>query len=270
VRHPRSTSVPTLLAAVLVAALLLAACGASDTSARPTSSLPTPPQPTPVATVTAPTAPLASPSESPSPAALSTPVPSTAPLATATPRPTPTAPARPSPGASLPNPDGFWSLVDGGIRRAGTLVVEIAGPAAGTLRFEVDASATVIEDVVGFVCVGGRAYDGQSGFTTIPGRWTCGAAALVAGFRSIGQPIDAWNATIPADKARRESVTVRGDTWTWTYRATSSYYGGPIAATVTLDRASLRITSASRTDPTGATRYSFRYGADFPPIAVPR
>jgi hypothetical protein len=264
VRNPRRIILPTLFAAVIVAA-----CGASDASPRPTAS-PAALQPTPAATPAAPTPPPASPSDPATPGASITSMPTASPAATPSPRPTPTAPARPSPGADLPNPDGFWGLVARGVRRDGTLVVEIAGPAAGTLRFEVDASATVIENVVGFVCVGGRAYDGQSGFTTIPGRWTCGVDALIAGFRSIGQPIDAWNATIPADRARRESVTVRGDTWTWTYRATSSYYGGAIAATVTLDRSSLRITSARRTDPTGETRYAFRYGADFPAIAVPR
>jgi len=167
-------------------------------------------------------------------------------------------------------PDGFWGLVDRGIRGAGRLEVAIAGPNAGTLRYEADASATVIEGVIGFVCLGHRAYDGQSGFTAIPGSWTCGAAALVAGFRTIGQPLDAWNATLPSDDAQRESVTVRGDTWTWSYRATSPFYGGRVTAVVTLDRQTLRVTAARREDPTGVTTYTFRYRADFPAIAVPR
>jgi len=164
----------------------------------------------------------------------------------------------------------FWTLVERGIRAAGRLEVAIDGPNAGTLRYEASASATVIEGVVGFVCLARRAYDGQSGFTAIPGSWTCGAAALVAGFRNIGQPIDAWNDTVPADEARRESVTVVGNTWTWSYRATSPFYGGRVTAVVTLDRRTLRVTAASREDPTGATKYTFRYGADFPAIAVPR
>lgn len=164
----------------------------------------------------------------------------------------------------------FWGFVDRGIRAAGRLEVGIDGPNAGTLRYQADASATVIEGVVGFVCIARRAYDGQSGFTQIPGSWTCGAAALVAGFRKIGQPLDAWNATVPADDARRESVTVRGDTWTWSYRATSPFYGGRVTAVVTIDRRTLRVTAATREDPTGVTKYSFRYGADFAAIAVPR
>ncbi len=138
------------------------------------------------------------------------------------------------------------------------------------MRFEVRASATVIDGVIGLVCIGGKAYDGQSAFTAIPGRWTCGAPALVAGFRHIGQPIDAWSTAIPSDRSRHETVTVRGDTWTWTYRATSPYLGGTVTATVVLDRSSRRITSAHRQDPTGATRYAFHYGASFPPLAVPR
>ncbi len=157
-----------------------------------------------------------------------------------------------------------------GLRRGKTLVVEIRGPNDGTLRFEPAASATVIEGVVGYVCLGGRSYDGQSGFAAVPGRWTCGADALVEGFRHIGQPIDAWNATIPSDEKRREKVTVVGNTWTWRYRATSPFYGGAVDTVVTLDRSSGRITGATRTDPTGTTRYSFRYGVRFPKIAVPR
>ncbi len=187
-------------------------------------------------------------------------------------RPTPTAPTptAPSPGADTPTADTFWGFVEHGVRDAARLEVEIAGPNAGTLRYEADASATVIEGVVGFVCLGGRAYDGQSGFTAIPGSWTCGAAALVAGFRTIGQPLDAWNATLPSDDARRETVTVRGNTWTWSYRATSPYYGGRVTAVVTLDRTTLRVTAARREDPTGVTTYTFRYRASFPAIVVPR
>jgi len=39
---------------------------------------------------------------------------------------------------------------------------------------------------------------------------------------------------------------------------------------VTLDRRTLQVTAATREDPTGVTTYTFRYGADFPAIAVPR
>ncbi len=139
------------------------------------------------------------PGPSSDPGATATPAPS--PSATAPPSagPTPGTPrtAAPSPGADSPTPDTFWGLVERGIRLAGRVEVQITGPNAGTLRYEPDASATAIEGVVGYVCLDGRAYDGQSGFTRVPGRWTCGASALVAGFRGIGLPIDAWNSSIP-------------------------------------------------------------------------
>ncbi len=254
-----------VVAAVALVATLVSACGASPTP-EPSAAASTAPA-TPDATAT-PVPPTPAGTASPTPDALATltplPSPTPSPRATATPT------VAPTPGADAPTPETFWSLVERGIRAAGTLEVGIAGPNAGTLRFEPDASATVIEDVVGFVCVGGRAYDGQSAFTRLPGRWTCGAPALVAGFRSIGQPIDAWNATIPTDNARRERLRVDGDRWTWTYRASSPFYGGAVTATVVLDRATRQVVEARRTDPTGATTYDFRYGADFPPIAVPR
>ncbi|MFH1475352.1 MAG: hypothetical protein ABIG85_05775 [Chloroflexota bacterium] len=258
-----------LAALVLVAGLLVAACGADGASPgssgeSPTASPATTPisSPTPVATT--PTAPPVQ-TQTPGPTASATPTPT--PVATTTPSATSTTP---SPGEDTPTPGGFWGLVESGIGKAERLEVAIDGPNVGTLRYEADASATVIEGVVGFVCLGRRAYDGQSGFTAVPGSWTCGAAALIAGFRTIGQPLDAWNATLPSDDARRESVTVRGDTWTWSYRATSPYYGGRVTAVVTLDRRTLKVTAATREDPTGITTYTFHYGASFPAIAVPR
>lgn len=167
--------------------------------------------------------------------------------------------------------DGFWALVERGVRDAGRLEVGFTapGPATGALRYEATASATVIEGVIGYVCVGGRAYDGLSGFTRVPGSWSCGAKALRAGFRTIGQPLDAWNATLPTDRNIRETVTISGSTWTWRYRATSPSYGGTVTASVTLDAETRRITAARRVDPIGTTRYTFDYGADFPRIAVP-
>jgi hypothetical protein len=152
---------------------------------------------------------------------------------------------------------------------AGTLEITIGGSTA-TFRFEPRASATAVEGVLGFVCVHGRAYDGQSGFTALSGTWTCGPEALAAGFRAIGQPADAWNDDIPTDRGRRESVVEDGSTWTWRYGATSPYVGGDVTASVTIDRATGRVTTARRIDPTGVTRYTFRYGVDFPTIAVPR
>ena len=254
----------SLASLLLVATALAAACGGESTTpgsaspsaaTQPTSfqTASTSPEPTPGPTATA--APAITPGPPPSP----TPSP--------TPAPTPTAP---SPGADPPPAVALAGGAERGAGAAARREGELAGPNAGTLRYEADASATVIEGVVGFVCLGGRAYDGQSGFTAIPGSWTCGAAALVAGFRTIGQPLDAWNATLPSDDARRETVTVRGNTWTWSYRATSPYYGGRVTAVVTLDRTSLRVTAARREDPTGVTTYAFRYRASFPAIVVPR
>lgn len=251
----------TLLAVAM--ATFAAACGPAATPAAvPTAS--------PAATATASLTP------TPSPVTTATPSPSPTPSATATPVPATTAAPSPTPAATPvatsagPTVDGFWARVERGVRDAARLEIAIDGPAAGALRFEPDASATVIEDVVGFVCTGGRAYDGQSGFTRLPGTWTCGAGALVAGFRGIGQPIDAWNGTIPTDDGRRESLVVEAGAWTWRYRATSPYYGGAVSASVTLDAATGRIVAARRVDPTGSTRYTFTYGAKFPPIAVPR
>lgn len=256
-----------LVAVGALASLLVAACGPAAT---PSPS----PSPAAIATVAPSPTPSASPTPSPTPPPTATPTAPPAPAPTARPTAAPTASPTPlvTPRAtpSGPTADEFWSRVERGIRDAGRLVVAIDGPAAGSLRFEATASATVIDDVVGFVCVGGRAYDGQSAFTRLPGRWTCGAPALVAGFRSIGQPIDAWNATIPTDRARRESLVVEDGRWTWRYRANSPFYGGAVTASVTLDPATRRIVAARRVDPTGTTRYTFSYDVDFPPIAVPR
>jgi hypothetical protein len=257
----------------LAIALSAVAAGCGGAAGLPASRAPSAP---------AAEAPAGSPVALPSPAATTsyaTPSPTAAASlgpapARTTPPATPTASARssatPRPTPAEPTAGSFWALVEDGVREARRVEVEIAGPNAGTLRFQATASATVIEGVVGFVCTGGRAYDGQSGFTTLPGKWTCGVKALTAGFRAIGQPADAWSSTIPTDRNRRESVVEGQGTWTWRYSASSPYLGGAVAATVTLDRATGRITAARRTDPTGTTRYSFQYEADFPPITVPR
>ncbi len=250
---------------VLIAAAV-AACGSTEVTPGPASPSSAPGPATTGASLSPQPAP---PSGTPTLAASPTPGPSTAPTAGPSPIPSPRRTLAPSPGADTSLADTFWSQVAAGIRAARRLEVGIVGPTLGTMRFQADASATVIDGVIGSVCLAGRAYDGQSGFTALPGRWTCGADALVAGFRHIGQPIDAWNATVPSDTARRETVVVRGATWTWEYRAMSAYLGGAVTASVTLDRASGRITSARRADPTGATRYTFHYGAPFPSIAVP-
>jgi hypothetical protein len=230
----------------------------SSSSQTPAAAAPTPPATT-------------SPAPTPSPAPTLIPGTPTAPASAGRPTPRPT--AAPSPTA-VPTPDGgtvtgFWALVEHGIRGGQRLQVAIAGPTAGTLRFETTASSTVIEGVVGSVCLGGHLYDGLSGFAALPGKWTCGPKALVAGFRNIGQPVDSWSAVIHSDRARRETVVQTPSTWTWRYAATSPDLGGAVTTDVTLDRATGRITSARRTDPTGVTTYSFTYGATFPRIAVP-
>ncbi len=270
------TNPPRLVVPVLLAVLLVAACGTPGPTVTPSGATgvvdpapvvtPTPPQPTPSPAATA------APTATPTPTPIPTPSPTISPTAATTPTASQRQTIAPSPGENTPTSDTFWSHVAEGIRAAGRLEVGIDGPGDSVLvlRFESDASATVIDGVVGSVCIDRRTYDGQSGFTTLPGRWTCGAAALLAGYRHLGQPIDAWNATVPSDSARAESVTLRGTTWTWRYRATSAYLGGEVTTSLTLDGETGRITAARRVDPTGVTRYTFRYGADFPPLAVPR
>jgi len=258
-----------LAAVFLLAGLVGAACGGSASTPGESGGPPAPTDAASGVTASGPPTPAAVLGPSPTPSG------SAPPAATAAAAATPAVTARPSrspapPTAGPPRPDDFWALVERGIRDAGRLEVAIAGPNDGTLRFEPDASATVIDGVTGYACVGRRAYDGQSGFARVPGTWRCGGPALVAGFRNLGQPIDAWNRTIPTDRGRRESLSIKGDTWTWRYRATSPFYGGAVTASVTMDRATRRITGAQRSDPTGSTRYRFRYGADFPPITIPR
>src|SRR5487761_2043051 len=231
----------------LLVAMLAAACGATP-SVTPTDSLasPRPAPPGPIA---------------PSPVATPSVTPGRSPAAATTPRPSPVA----------ATPASFWAAVVRGLTAAKHLQVAVAGPNPGTLRFQPSASATIVAGQVAFVCAGGAAYDGQSGFARVPGTWECGAAALVAGFRRIGQPADSWNETSPADSAVTEAVKAASDgTWTWTYAGTSPFLGGHVTATVHLDARSGRILDARRVDPTGTTTYSFDYAVTFPALAVPR
>jgi hypothetical protein len=157
-----------------------------------------------------------------------------------------------------------------GLTAAKHLQVTIAGSNPGILRYEAKASATIVDGAVGSVCVNGAAYDGQSGFARVPGSWQCGAAALVSGFRRIGQPEDSWSADSPGDGSITESVTVGSDgTWTWSYTGISPFFGG-ITARVRLDPLTGRILAAQRADASGGTStYSFEYGLAFPALAVP-
>ena len=169
-----------------------------------------------------------------------------------------------------PTIEAFWTAAAGAVEEAGRLRVRVIGPAPGELRYQPDRSATAIDGLVVFVCIDGRAYDGQSGFTELPGTWTCGPEALVRGFRQAGQPLDAWNAELPPDQGIEETIALEPDgTWRWGYRARSLFAGGEVLTTVMLDPAIGQIRSASRTDPTGDTTYGLSYTEPFPDIALP-
>ena len=184
------------------------------------------------------------------------------------PSPRPTAIAHAT--AAAPSVKSFWATVTRGLSAAGHLQVTISGPNSGVLRYEPTASATVADGRIGFICLGGAAFDGQSGFARVPGSWDCGAGALVSGFRRIGEPADSWNASSPSDSSIKESVGIAPDgSWTWSYSATSVFLGGKVSVRVGLDPTSGRILAARRVDPTGTTTYTFDYTLTFPALAVP-
>lgn len=204
--------------------------------------------------------------------------PSASPAASAT-----QAPASPSPSlapsrppsavavAAPPAVETFWDAVRRGIATAGHLRIRVIGPSPGVLRYEPGASATVVDDRVGFVCVDGAAWDGQGGsFAPVPGTWECGAAALVGGFRNTGQPVDAWGETLPTDASISETTAREPDgRWRWDYAAKSAVFGGRVTASVWVDPASGRILDARRTDPGGSTSYGISYAEAFPAITRP-
>ncbi len=212
--------------------------------------------------------------------------PSAAPSGAPTPRPTAAASPRASegdasPGASPPRvatprpsaattPKTFWTAATRGLTAARHVAVTIAGPNPGLMRFEPGASATVVDGKLVFICVGGAAYDKQSGFARIAGAWQCGASALTSGFRRIGQPAVSWSGSSPSDGSITETITRGTDgTLTWAYTGVSPFLGGRVTARVRLDPASGRILAARRTDPLGATTYTFDYDTAFPKLAVP-
>ncbi len=210
------------------------------------------------------------PGTSPTAAAVATLPPTAAPSAPASP-PSPTvAPASSQPPAP-PTVEALWAAVRRGLDEAGRLRITVIGPSPGVLRYQPDASATVADGQVVFVCTGGRAWDGQGGsFVAVPGAWECGAGALVDGFRNSGQPVDAWSRDLPADQSIVEQVTLEPDgRWRWEYRARSLAFGGSVTTTVWVDPASGRILDARRSDPTGETRYGISYSETFPPIVAP-
>jgi hypothetical protein len=163
----------------------------------------------------------------------------------------------------------FWQLVEAGLVDAGAVAVMIEGPSPGELRYEPTASATIIDGRPTFVCIDGQALDGQSGWLAVPGEWTCGVPALIRGFRSIGQPLDAWTPSLPKDSGIREAIAMTDEgRWRWTFRA-SSPFAGSVTTRVTVEPGSGRIVAATRTDDVGRTDYTIDYDAGFPPIAVP-
>ncbi len=232
--------------------MLLAAC-ASGGAATPTTARPTP-------SVLASTSATVSLPATPSPTPVAS---STEPRASATPRVTPV--------GTPPAVETFWDAVRRGLAASGRLRINVIGPNAGVLRYQPDASETVADGKVVFVCLGGGAFDGQSGsFVDVPGSWECGAAALVGGFRNTGQPVDAWNESLPTDSSITETTAVEPDgRWRWDYTAQSAVFGGRVATTVWVDPVSGRILDARRSDPAGATRYGISYEEAFPPIVRP-
>jgi hypothetical protein len=247
------------LAPLLAVVLSIAACANAPTpsaSPSPTSRA----TQSPVATPSSPplATPTPSPTHSPSPPASPSPSPTLTPAPTATPEPT------------APTAEAFWAAAASAVEASSRLRVRVIGPAPGELRYQSDRSATVIDGNVVFVCLDGRAYDGQSGFEELPGAWTCGSGALVRGFRLMGQALDAWNAELPPDQDIVEVLTLEADgTWRWDYRARNPFAGGDVRTVVVIDPASGQIRSASRTDPTGATTYGISYSEAFAAIALP-
>ena len=249
---------------LLVASLAVAACGVS---AAPS---PSPAEPTSggVARPTRSVLPLPShsarPTPSPTPTTPPSPTPNPTPSPTVTPAPTPT------PVPTPPTAEALWSRVTAGVTDAGRLRLRVIGPAPGELRYVEKASATAIGGEVVFVCSGGTAYDGQSGWMAVPGAWSCGVDALVAGFRLTGQPLDAWSAELSPDEEIMERVELLGDgTWRWSYRGRSPFAGGLVRTMIVVDPASGQLRSASRSDPTGQTTYGISYAEAFPAIVVP-
>jgi hypothetical protein len=257
---------PRAGAALLLVITLVGACGPSAARTSPTPPAAATPSPAPVAATASPTP--SARSTAPSPAASPSVAPSSTPSASVVPSPTPT--VAPTAPPSPPTAAAFWDAAAQAIRSSGRLRVRVIGPAPGELLYELNASATAIDGEVVFVCRDGQAFDGQSGWIEVPGSWTCGADALVAGFRTTGQPLDAWSPELPPDEDIEETLTVAADgTWRWDYSARNPFAGGRVRTIVILDAATGQIRSASRLDPTGETTYGISYSTSFPAIRVP-
>ena len=67
----------------------------------------------------------------------------------------------------------------------------------------------------------------------------------------------------------RETVSLEGKLWRWTYAATSKQLGGAVRTTLLIDPVTGRLVSGTRVDPRGSTRYAFSYTTIFAPIQLP-
>jgi hypothetical protein len=166
---------------------------------------------------------------------------------------------------------GFWTLAARALARTGRLRLILVGNGTRELRFEPKASGVVADGSLASVCMTGAAYTVQGiRSISVPGNWACGGSALVSSFRKSGQPVYAWNTRLPTDTKIKERVSVVSkDRWQWDYVATSKILGGSVKTTVVLDSNTGRLVSGSRTDPKGATRYTFSYTTIFAPIGLP-
>ena len=176
-----------------------------------------------------------------------------------------------SPSAPTPSVVAFWQMAARALSRSGRMRLVMSGSGVRELRYEPRASGVVANGALSSVCTAGGAWTVQGlQSTVVPGKWACGASALQSSFRNSGQPVYAWSTRLPADTKIKETVTAPAkDRWQWTYTATSKILAGPVKTTLTLEVATGRLLSGSRTDPAGTTRYTFSYTTIFAPIALP-
>jgi hypothetical protein len=180
-------------------------------------------------------------------------------------------PSAAGPPPTPPTTGAFWSMASRAIGATQRLRVIVVGGSPDELRFEPRASASVTEGELTTVCIEGRAYD-IDGFeaTQRDARWTCGVAAFVASFRRSGQPREAWNGSVPEERAIRERVVAGGsDRWRWEYSARAADGSGTVQATLLMDAETGRLLSGTRRDPSGDVRWTFNYTGLFTPVQLP-
>ena len=151
------------------------------------------------------------------------------------------------------------------------LRIVVKRPEPLELRYEPAASGAATHGTLQTLCLGGVWYTIQHvRATPVRGKWLCGTSALVTSFRTVGQPLESWNSTLPTNTRVKEAVTiVANNRWQWRYTARSAALGGVVVTTLLLDPTSGRIISGQRTDPRGTTTYVFSYTAIFLPIELP-